>query len=213
MVIDCSAIAGSELTRELAKLAEIAKLARLMGIIGLGWGMVLADQGRRLAERREQEANAATIAETKAKQDALASKQKAIASQHQAEQSSLEARVAEQSARESELDTKAFSDFLVNDILSAARPEGERGGLGIGVTVREALEEALKLRRAKFGPGDSETLKIMVQLDLLYIATKQSELRVSNLIELVSQLEKQSKSVSGQYRYHSTRIDKARKVR
>lgn len=83
--------------------------------------MMLANDGRRQAEQRELEAIAARLAETKAKQKAIAS---------------------EELARESEEDTKAFSSFLVNDILSTARPKGERGGLGMDVTVRRALNEA-----------------------------------------------------------------------
>ncbi len=109
----------------------------VFGIVGLGWGLWLADKGRRQAESREQESKAATIAENKAKIDALESMQAA-------EASTRKAQFAEQSARESEEDTKAFSNFLVNDILSTARPEGERGGLGIDVTVRQAIEEAAK---------------------------------------------------------------------
>jgi serine/threonine protein kinase len=44
-----------------------------------------------------------------------------------AERSAL---VAEEKATRSEADTQAFSDFLVNDILAVARPEGLQGGLG-----------------------------------------------------------------------------------
>ena len=94
--------------------STLVMLALAIGIIGLAWGLIEANQGRSLAELREKEA----------------------------EKSGREARAAEKQARESELDTKAFSQFLVNDILSAARPEGLRGGLGVDVTVRQALEAA-----------------------------------------------------------------------
>ena len=103
-------------------------LAIFIGIVGLGWGILLADQGRRLAELREQEAKSATIAESKSKDEAR--------------KSQLEAEKSSREAYESEQDTKAFSEFLVNNILSTARPKGERGGLGIGVTVRQALDVA-----------------------------------------------------------------------
>ncbi len=118
-------------------MASFIFIALSMGVVGLGWGMIVADRGRRLAERREREANEATLAESNAKKEA-------IASQHAAEQSQAEALASAKAARESEKDTRAFSDFLVNDILSAARPKGIRGGLGIDVTVRQALEEAEK---------------------------------------------------------------------
>ena len=45
-------------------------------------------------------------------------------------------------ARESQADTEAFSDFLVHDVLSVARPEKVQGGLGVNITVAQALEAA-----------------------------------------------------------------------
>jgi serine/threonine protein kinase/tetratricopeptide (TPR) repeat protein len=45
-------------------------------------------------------------------------------------------------AEESEKDTQAFSQFLVQDVLSTARPEGWNGGQGVTTTVRRALDEA-----------------------------------------------------------------------
>jgi serine/threonine protein kinase/tetratricopeptide (TPR) repeat protein len=45
-------------------------------------------------------------------------------------------------ATESHADTRAFTDFLVHDMLAVARPEGLQGGLGINVTVAQALEAA-----------------------------------------------------------------------
>ena len=40
-------------------------------------------------------------------------------------------------ARRAQADTQVFSDFLVNDVLAVARPEGVQGGLGVGVTVAQ----------------------------------------------------------------------------
>jgi eukaryotic-like serine/threonine-protein kinase len=45
-------------------------------------------------------------------------------------------------AVDSAADTRAFSEFLVNDVLAVSRPKGERGGLGINVTVKQALDVA-----------------------------------------------------------------------
>jgi hypothetical protein len=50
-------VTGIDLTPAMIAQAQARQL------IGLGWGLVQADQGRRLAERREQEANAAALAE------------------------------------------------------------------------------------------------------------------------------------------------------
>jgi eukaryotic-like serine/threonine-protein kinase len=47
-------------------------------------------------------------------------------------------------AREAGKDTKAFSDFLVKRILTPPRPQGVEGGLGIDITVAQALERAEK---------------------------------------------------------------------
>ncbi|MFO0887852.1 MAG: serine/threonine-protein kinase [Isosphaeraceae bacterium] len=48
----------------------------------------------------------------------------------------------EKEANRSKSDSQAFSDFLVHDVLAVARPRGVQGGLGVGVTVAEALEAA-----------------------------------------------------------------------
>jgi len=50
----------------------------------------------------------------------------------------------EQHARDAEADTKAFGDFLVHRVLSAARSREASYGLGIDVTVVRALEAAEK---------------------------------------------------------------------
>jgi eukaryotic-like serine/threonine-protein kinase len=130
--------------------AALVLVALVVGVIGLGWGLVQADRGRRLAEHREQEAHAAAVAEAKAKQEALEQQAKAEAAAAAERQATLAAQKAEQAARESEADTKAYSEFLVNDVLSIARPAGERGGLGIDVTVRKALEAAQEKISATF---------------------------------------------------------------
>jgi serine/threonine protein kinase/Tfp pilus assembly protein PilF len=52
------------------------------------------------------------------------------------------AKASAQEAKESEADTEAYSNFLVNNVLAAARPQDRAGGLGIRVTVREALDAA-----------------------------------------------------------------------
>jgi len=47
-----------------------------------------------------------------------------------------------QEARAAEAETQAFSDFLVNRVLAAARPKEVEGGLGVDVTVVDALKQA-----------------------------------------------------------------------
>jgi tetratricopeptide (TPR) repeat protein/tRNA A-37 threonylcarbamoyl transferase component Bud32 len=53
-------------------------------------------------------------------------------------------------AREAEADTRAFSTFLVDDVLAVARPEGVQRGLGVDVTVARALEAAEPHLATKF---------------------------------------------------------------
>jgi eukaryotic-like serine/threonine-protein kinase len=52
-------------------------------------------------------------------------------------------RRAKQDAQKREVETKAVLAFVENKILSAARPEGQAGGLGHDVTLRSAIEAAL----------------------------------------------------------------------
>jgi tetratricopeptide (TPR) repeat protein len=49
----------------------------------------------------------------------------------------------EKTAKELEAETRAVLDFVENRVFAAARPEGEKGGLGYKVTLRQAVEAAL----------------------------------------------------------------------
>jgi tetratricopeptide (TPR) repeat protein len=53
------------------------------------------------------------------------------------------AQANEKAATERAAETKAVLDFVENRVFAAARPEGERGGLGHAVTLRRAVEAAL----------------------------------------------------------------------
>ena len=94
--------------------AAVVLLTLVGGIVGTSWGLIRAQRARDAETvRAEGEREARVAAEN-----------------------------AERASRESEADTKAFSDFLVNNVLGVPRPAGNRGGLGIHITVREALEVA-----------------------------------------------------------------------
>ncbi|MFO0842572.1 MAG: tetratricopeptide repeat protein [Gemmataceae bacterium] len=45
-------------------------------------------------------------------------------------------------AQEAEADTRAFAEFLANHVLAATRPEGVQDGVGVNVTMAEALAKA-----------------------------------------------------------------------
>jgi tetratricopeptide (TPR) repeat protein len=72
----------------------------------------------------------------------------ALRAEKQAEADRDNALAAARASRESEAVMEAFSNFLVDDVLAVARPEGQDGGLGIDVTVRQMLDVAA----AKAGP-------------------------------------------------------------
>jgi serine/threonine protein kinase/Tfp pilus assembly protein PilF len=61
-----------------------------------------------------------------------------------------DARGEAEKARQSKADTEAFSKFLLEDVLAVARPEGVQGGLGVDVTVAQALETAEKHLEERF---------------------------------------------------------------
>ncbi len=101
--------------------ATVVMMAMVAGIVGTTWGLVRAEKALKAEARRAEGERRARERETAER---------------------IRAEAAEKQARESEADTHAFSHFLVKDVLSVARPKGERGGLGIEVTVRRALTEA-----------------------------------------------------------------------
>ncbi len=65
-----------------------------------------------------------------------------------AEQAALVAAAAEKSAKDDalarEAETKAVLGFVENRVFAAARPEGQEGGLGRDVTMRKAIDAALR---------------------------------------------------------------------
>jgi tetratricopeptide (TPR) repeat protein len=61
-----------------------------------------------------------------------------------------QAREEAEKARQSQADTEAFSNFLVEDVLTVVRPKGVQNGLGLNVTVAQALEAAEKKLEERF---------------------------------------------------------------
>jgi tetratricopeptide (TPR) repeat protein len=61
----------------------------------------------------------------------------------QAERDKLEIARQENIALANEAETKAVLEFVENRVFAAARPEGQEGGLGHAVTLRQAVESAL----------------------------------------------------------------------
>jgi hypothetical protein len=81
----------------------------------------------------------AQAAEAEARESAATAQRE----QQNAERELERAIKAERQAKEAEEDTRAYSRFLVEDVLETARPAGVRGGLGRDVTVRQAIDAAV----------------------------------------------------------------------
>lgn len=93
----------------------------MVAVGGTSWGWLLAlDANKQVTRAREAEKKRAD-GEAQAKQQAEQDRDRATAA---------------------EADSTAFADFLVEDFLSAARPQGLQGGQGVDVTMRQALEQA-----------------------------------------------------------------------
>jgi eukaryotic-like serine/threonine-protein kinase len=106
-----------------------AAAAVLVGLVGLAALAALQSEANRRLQDEKDRTTDALIAETKAKrmtEEALAQKGEALA------QSEVSRKRAE-----------AVLAFLKDDVLAAARPEGQEGGLGKDVTVRGAVDAAV----------------------------------------------------------------------
>ncbi|MBX3419468.1 MAG: tetratricopeptide repeat protein [Pirellulaceae bacterium] len=97
--------------RTLTIAASLVLISLLVGLAGTLIGLLKANQALEYAESKAAEALEAS------------------------EQSEKSAALAQQAVG----DTQAFADHLVNGFLKAARPEDWNGGLGVNVTMREAL--------------------------------------------------------------------------
>jgi serine/threonine protein kinase/tetratricopeptide (TPR) repeat protein len=108
--------------------ASLILFVLVAGVIGTTGGLIVAERAWQAeAEQRVQAEQAQTReaeranSEAQAKQDAKAERDRAV---------------------EAEADTKAFADFLANYVLAATRPQGVQAGVGVNVTLAEALEKA-----------------------------------------------------------------------
>ena len=103
-------------------------LSLIGGIVGTSWGLFQA-------KRAWNDAEQARAAESEQRQQAEADGQKALASAAAEKQ-------AKEIAQAREVETNAVLEFVESKILAAARPEGQDGGLGRDVTLRQAVESA-----------------------------------------------------------------------
>jgi eukaryotic-like serine/threonine-protein kinase len=89
-----------------------------------------------------------------------------------ARQKAAAAAAAERQARETaqtrEAETRAVLDFVENKIFSAARPEGQAGGLGPEVSLRRAIEAALPFVDQGFGEQPLIEARLRMALGLSF---------------------------------------------
>ncbi len=96
-----------------------AAAAAVMGLVGLAVLAIAQDQHSRALKQANDKTNQALDSETNAKRET----QEALAR-----------------SEESRKRAEAVLEFLTNDLLAVARPEGQAGGLGVAVTVRRAVD-------------------------------------------------------------------------
>ncbi len=77
-----------------------------------------------------------------AEREALEERNRSRVAEAEAKEQRDKALTAEQAAKRSEEDTKAVLEFFQDKVLSAGRPEGQEGGLGKNVTLRQAVDAA-----------------------------------------------------------------------
>jgi tetratricopeptide (TPR) repeat protein len=117
----------------------------------------LAEVERAAAQVRVQEVGAKVRAERRARQLTLAlavalllGGGAAVWQAVAATRAKQEAVTAKEAAEAKDAETQAVLDFVQNRVIAAARPEGEKGGLGHDVTLRQALQAALPAVGASF---------------------------------------------------------------
>lgn len=116
------------------------------------------------ASRAELRANEARDAEEKQRRAAELQRDRAL----KAEQ---ELRAAKEQAEAKEAAAAAVLDFLSTRILAAARPEGQEGGLGQGVTLRRAIEASLPFVSQAFAsqPLSEARLRMTLGASFFYL--------------------------------------------
>ena len=116
--------------------AALVLVCLVGGIVGTTLGMIEARRGRDAAET--------------ARQQEEAQRQRAEASATRAKAAAEEERRAKEYALSREQETQAILSFVDDHILSAARPEGQAGGLGTSATIRQTVEAALPFVQTSF---------------------------------------------------------------
>jgi tetratricopeptide (TPR) repeat protein/tRNA A-37 threonylcarbamoyl transferase component Bud32 len=105
-----------------------AAAAGMVGLVGLAAVAAVQAQARSTLESKNVQLTAAQTATNRA-----------LDAETKAKEAATEALVKSEESRKR---AEAVLGFLKNDVLAAARPEGQEGGLGVDVTVRKAVDAA-----------------------------------------------------------------------
>jgi eukaryotic-like serine/threonine-protein kinase len=96
------------------------------------------------ANRARIDAVLAYAAETTQRREAQDQRDRALKAEGEAKANQAKAISEETKAKESAAEAKAVLEFFQEKVFAAARPEGQEGGLGHGVTLRAAIDAAEK---------------------------------------------------------------------
>jgi len=139
-----------------AVLAGVTAFAALLFL-----GAVLSSWQAIRATRAERSAVALALRATRAEQHARLERDRAMAAETQA-------KAEEEKAHRSAAEARSVLHFFDNYVLAAARPQGQEGGLGKDVTIRQAIDAALAKIAGAFPDQPTVEASIRDELGLTY---------------------------------------------
>ncbi len=107
-------------------------------LVGLTSAVVIAA----IVSSKNDQLNTANLRLAQANQEERQAREEAERERQAAELAKLQEQLAKEDAESRRQDTQAVLDFVSDRVLTTARPLGQDGGLGINVTVREAIDAA-----------------------------------------------------------------------
>ncbi len=139
-----------------AALAVVTAFAALLLL-----GAVLSSWQAIRATRAERNAVALALRATQAEQHARRERDRAMAAEAQA-------KAEEEKAHRSAAEARSVLRFFDNHVLAAARPQGQEGGLGKDVTIRQAIDAAQAKIAGAFPDQPTVEASIRDELGLTY---------------------------------------------
>ena len=156
--------------------ASLVLLALLAGIAGTTVGLFEAKKQERLAlDARQAEADRAE-GERLAKLDAQANEKLAGDRLVQVEAERTKADAAKVEAQEKAAEANAMGQFFEDKVFAAARPKGQPGGLGAGVTLRDAVVASLPALEKGLADQPRAESRLRMALGLTFLELAEFEL-------------------------------------